>query len=71
MSFCLPYAPLPKPHVDLLASEQAIREDLELKLCISRLKAKFMESTEALLHGDLHTGSVMVKEGRTYVSIYT
>jgi 5-methylthioribose kinase len=53
-----------------LASEQAIREDLELKLCISRLKAKFMESTEALLHGDLHTGSVMVKEGRTYVSIY-
>jgi len=45
---------------------QAIRSDLELKKAIGHLKAKFLDSTEALLHGDLHTGSVMVKDGRFY-----
>ena len=42
---------------------QAFRNDLDLKKAIANLKAKFLNSTEALLHGDLHTGSVMVKEG--------
>jgi 5-methylthioribose kinase len=31
------------------------------------MKIKFVTSTEALVHGDLHSGSVMVKEGSTFV----
>lgn len=54
---------------------QAIRSDLELKQAIGKLKAKFVDNTEALLHGDLHTGSVMVKEGNerhgaSYLPLY-
>jgi 5-methylthioribose kinase len=46
------------PHLDGLAAE--FRGDNELKGAVSRLKLKFMSSPEALIHGDLHTGSVMV-----------
>jgi 5-methylthioribose kinase len=45
----------------------AIREDAELKVAVSRLKLRFMSSAEALLHGDLHTGSIMVTEAQTRV----
>ncbi len=38
-----------------------------LKLAVGKFKAKFMDATEALCHGDLHTGSVMVTEGSTKV----
>jgi len=44
-----------------------IRDDAELKSAISELKLKFMDSPEALIHGDLHTGSVMVTQDETYV----
>ena len=40
------------------------REDGELKVAVSRLKLKFLSSAEAMLHGDLHTGSVMLTAGR-------
>ena len=36
------------------------REDGDLKVAASRLKLKFLSSAEAMLHGDLHTGSVML-----------
>jgi 5-methylthioribose kinase len=36
------------------------REDGELKVAVSRLKLKFLSNAEAMLHGDLHTGSVML-----------
>lgn len=39
---------------------RAVREDGALKVAISELKLKFLTETQALLHGDLHTGSVMV-----------
>jgi 5-methylthioribose kinase len=39
-----------------------LKNDTELKVKISELKRKFLSSTEALIHGDLHTGSVMVCE---------
>ncbi|QPF94792.1 S-methyl-5-thioribose kinase [Bradyrhizobium commune] len=48
------------PYLDGLAG--ALRDDMELHVAISRLKLKFMASPEALLHGDLHTGSIMVTE---------
>ena len=48
------------PQLDGIAG--AFRQDPELKVAVSRLKLKFLSSAEALLHGDLHTGSVMVTE---------
>jgi 5-methylthioribose kinase len=45
----------------------AIRGDLDVHVAVSRLKLKFMTSPEALIHGDLHTGSVMVTESETRV----
>ncbi|PSO28894.1 S-methyl-5-thioribose kinase [Bradyrhizobium sp. MOS002] len=53
------------PYLDALAAE--LREDMELHVAVSRLKLKFMASPEALLHGDLHTGSIMVTDGQTRV----
>ena len=46
------------PQLDAIAAE--VRADAALKVAVSRLKLKFMADAEALLHGDLHTGSVMV-----------
>jgi 5-methylthioribose kinase len=43
------------------------REDEELKIAVSRLKLKFLSSAECMLHGDLHTGSVMVTEDDTRI----
>ena len=53
------------PQLDGLAA--SLRDDLELHVAISRLKLKFMASPEALLHGDLHTGSIMVTDSQTRV----
>jgi 5-methylthioribose kinase len=53
------------PQLDRIAAE--FRGDAALKLAISRLKLKFLSSAEALIHGDLHTGSVMVTEDDTRV----
>ena len=53
------------PYLDRLAA--AVRGDDDLKISISRLKLKFLSSSEALLHGDLHTGSIMVTTAETRV----
>jgi 5-methylthioribose kinase len=53
------------PHLDGIAAE--FRDDTELKLAVSRLKVKFLTSGEALIHGDLHTGSIMITESDTRV----
>lgn len=53
------------PHLDDIA--RAFREDDDLKIAVSRLKLKFMSSAEALIHGDLHTGSIMVTADDTRV----
>ncbi len=53
------------PYLD--ATAQRFREDIKLKLAVSRLKLKFLASAEALLHGDLHTGSIMVTEDDTRI----
>jgi 5-methylthioribose kinase len=49
------------------ATAAAFREDLDAHVAISRLKLKFLGSPEALIHGDLHTGSIMVTERETRV----
>jgi 5-methylthioribose kinase len=53
------------PYLDPLAAD--LREDMDLHVAVSRLKLKFMASPEALIHGDLHTGSIMVTERETRV----
>lgn len=45
----------------------ALQNDDELKLEIAQLKVKFISSAQARLHGDLHTGSIMVTESSTQV----
>jgi 5-methylthioribose kinase len=54
-----------QPQLDALA--EAVRRDAPLKLAVQELKARFMTDAEALLHGDLHTGSVLVTPADTRV----
>ena len=44
-----------------------LRKDGPLKLAAARFGQKFLSQSEALLHGDLHSGSVMVTETDTRV----
>ncbi len=44
-----------------------IREDAALKRAVSALKLKFLSEMQSLLHGDLHTGSIMITEEDTRV----
>ena len=53
------------PQLDAYAARW--REDGDLKVAVSRLKLKFLSSAEAMLHGDLHTGSVMLTPEDTRV----
>lgn len=53
------------PQLDAVAAE--IRGDAGLKRAVSALKLKFLGEAQALLHGDLHTGSIMVTEDDTKV----
>lgn len=41
--------------------------DMELKEKILELKYKFMTQSDALLHGDLHTGSIMINETKACI----
>lgn len=45
----------------------AIRSDAELKRAVSALKLQFLSEAQALLHGDLHTGSIMITQTDTRV----
>ena len=53
------------PWLDKIAA--SFREDLDAHVAISRLKLKFMSRPEAVIHGDLHTGSIMVTESETRI----
>jgi len=41
--------------------------DMNFKKSILKLKYKFMTQSDALLHGDLHTGSIMLNSEQTYI----
>jgi 5-methylthioribose kinase len=53
------------PQLDDIAAE--FRADAQLKIAVQELKWMFLSRAEALLHGDLHTGSIMVTPGETRV----
>jgi 5-methylthioribose kinase len=58
------------PQLDDLAAE--FRADARLRTEVAALRHTFMTSAQALLHGDLHTGSVMVgaREGAPVVRVF-
>ena len=47
----------------LEADVEALRQDNQLKLAVASLKHRFFSHAEALLHGDIHSGSIFVAEG--------
>ncbi|MBB6408470.1 S-methyl-5-thioribose kinase [Mesorhizobium sangaii] len=51
------------PQLDGLVAE--LRADRDLKVEAQRLKHIFAANAETLLHGDLHSGSIMVTDGET------
>jgi len=68
--FTDPYAVAPRNHWTLPwlnAWAAALRNDLALKTAVARHRLNYLTHTQALIHGDLHTGSVMVTETDTRV----
>jgi len=51
------------PQLDAAA---ALRSDVAAKCAAARAKALFCERRQALLHGDMHTGSIMVAPETTF-----
>lgn len=56
---------LTKENEEFLIHE--LYEDEHLKLEVAKLKYNFETKAQSLLHGDLHTGSIFVKEGSTKI----
>ncbi|MBL8153759.1 MAG: S-methyl-5-thioribose kinase [Anaerolineae bacterium] len=54
-------------HAELEPQVVALQADTGLHLEVAQLKEKFMTQAQALVHGDLHTGSIMVNQTDTYV----
>jgi len=54
------------PKLDMLHVKK-FREDTDVKVAVLKMKQKFMTNAEALLHGDLHSGSIMLNKDETYV----
>jgi 5-methylthioribose kinase len=53
------------PQLDALVAE--LRADRDLKVTAQRMKHLFAAKAETLVHGDLHTGSIMVTDSDTRV----
>ena len=67
--FTDPYCDHPRNRYNPLIAQEAValREDSELKLEVAKLKLKFLTQAQSLVHGDLHTGSIMVTSTETRV----
>lgn len=48
---------------EIEADVAALRDDAQLKLAVASLKHRFFSQAEALLHGDIHSGSIFVADG--------
>jgi 5-methylthioribose kinase len=55
-----PYHKEIEPQVLALQADDALRSE------VAEMKEKFMTQAQALIHGDLHTGSLMVNQTETY-----
>lgn len=47
--------------------EKELYEDTDLHLLVAKLKYNFMTNAQALIHGDLHSGSIFIKKDTTKV----
>lgn len=47
--------------------KRQLYEDKELILEVGKLKNNFMNNSQALIHGDLHSGSIFVNEESTKI----
>jgi 5-methylthioribose kinase len=54
-----------RPHLD--ADKRAFENDSALKFAAQARKYQFLTATQALIHGDLHTGSIMLTKEDTRV----
>lgn len=54
-------------HAELEPLVIALQADTGLHMEVAQLKEKFMTHAQALVHGDLHTGSIMINQTDTYV----
>ena len=67
--FTNPYMDSPEnswnPEID--ADVKAVRNNITLKLALAEIKEIYITRVQALVHGDLHTGSVMLNSDRTCV----
>ena len=53
------------PEIDDIVKE--VRSDSELKITIAKIKESYMTHAQAVIHNDLHTGSIMLNEKDSYV----
>ena len=58
-------APMNRHTPQLDDISQAFKNDTTLKAAAQEMKWRFLNNAEAMVHGDLHTGSVMVTENDT------
>jgi 5-methylthioribose kinase len=67
--FTFPFMPhkTNRVHSNLQQQAEALWADASFKKNVLQLKNIFMNKTEALLHGDLHTGSIMLNAEETFV----
>jgi 5-methylthioribose kinase len=67
--FTNPYMDSPEnkwnPEID--GEVQAVRKNAELKIALAEMKKSYMTNGQALIHSDLHTGSIMLNEHDTRV----
>jgi 5-methylthioribose kinase len=54
-------------HKELKPQVLALQADEALRVEVAQMKEKFMTQAQALIHGDLHTGSIMINQTDTYV----
>lgn len=54
-------------HAELAPQVLALQADETLRVEVAKMREKFMTQAQALIHGDLHTGSIMVDQERTIV----
>lgn len=54
-------------HAELDPQVRALQADEALQVEVAKMKEKFMTHAQALIHGDLHTGSIMVNQDDIYV----
>jgi 5-methylthioribose kinase len=54
-------------HAELEPQVLALQANETLRVEVAKMKEKFMTQAQALVHGDLHTGSIMINQTETYV----